>query len=74
MARKLGYFLKQKRGQLLLFQEQAADKIGISRVRYSDMERDKVYSYDPNTLKKVADFLGESTDFVLAHLPKKPRE
>lgn len=74
MARKLGYFLKQRRGQLLLFQEQAADKIGISRVRYSDMERDKVYSYDPKTLKKVADFLGESTDFVLARLPKKPRE
>lgn len=74
MARKLGYFLKQKRSQCLLFQEEAADKLGISRVRYSDMERDKVYSYDPRTLKKVAEFLGESTDWVLARVPKKPKE
>lgn len=71
--RKLGYFLKQKRSQLLIFQEEAADRIGISRVRYSDMERDRVYSYDPKTLKAVADFLGQSTDWVLGKLPKKPK-
>lgn len=72
--RKLGYFLRRTRSRKLMFQEEAAAEIGVSRVRYSDMERDKVYSYDPKTLKSVADFLGESTDWVLGHLPKKPRE
>lgn len=70
--RKLGYFLKQKRNSKLLFQDEAAAEIGVSRVYYIAMEHDKVYSYDPQTLKSVAAFLGESTDWVLGKLPKKP--
>lgn len=72
--RKLGYFLRKRRCELLLFQEDAAKQIGISRVRYSEMENDKVYSYDPCTLKSVADFLNQSTDWVLGKLPKKPKQ
>lgn len=67
----LGFYLKQKRKQYCLIQTEAAEKIGVSRVRYSDMENDKVYSYNPATLKRVAEFLGKSTDWVTIHLPKK---
>ena len=74
IVKRLGYYLKKKRSQLLLYQEQASAQIGVSRVRYSDMENDKVYSYDPETLKAVANWLGESTDWVLEKVPKKPKQ
>lgn len=66
---RLGYYLKRQRSIKVLHQEEAADIIGISRVRYSQMENDKVYSYDPKTLKAVADFLKQDTKWVLEKLP-----
>lgn len=67
----LGYYLKNQRKRQCLFQDQAAHQIGISRVHYSAMENDRIFSYSPCTLKKVADFLGKDTDWVIKHLPKK---
>lgn len=69
--KKLGYYLKAKRTSNAMLQTEAAQTIGVSRVRYSAMENDRVYSYDPRTLKSVADFLEQTTEFVLTKLPRR---
>lgn len=68
---KLGYYLKVERQKRCLLQCEAARVIGVSRVQYSNMENDRVHSYAPATLEKVAEFLGKETEWVIKYIPAK---
>lgn len=69
--RYLGYYLKAKRNKLFLYQKEAAEKIGVSRIHYCNMETDKVYGYNQKTLKSVCEFLGKPSEWVLKRIPPK---
>ena len=67
----LGELLKAKRTERCLYQKEVAKELGITTPYYNFMEHDKVYSYDPKTLKAIAKFLNISTEEVRKHIPTK---
>ena len=61
---KLAMRIKELRKKLGISQSELAEKISVSHFAISRYERDKT-SPDPETISKLADFFGVTTDYLL---------